>query len=163
MALSSHCGSFKEGFPEKEMGGVGKERRGSDGASECPGDTGQKRVKLLEGESTYNNWRRKVLGGSRRNYEVNRGVIVIVGRKTLQDLEMKPKNRVSKSLLLLNPAIIHEAPPHSNQASPSRIWASGAFPSPACVPAPSTGTQPRPIHLGHTLSVSAYRSEAPGL
>lgn len=66
---------------------------------------------------------------------------------------MKPKNRVSKSLLLLNPAIIHQAPPHSNQASPSRIWASGMFPSPARVPAPSPDMQCQALPLG---SCTAY-------
>lgn len=43
---------------------MGKETGGSHGASECPGDAGQRRVKLLEGESTYNNWRRKALSGT---------------------------------------------------------------------------------------------------
>ena len=52
---------------------------------------------------------------------------------------MKQKNRVPNSLLLPNPAIIREAPPRSNQASPPGVAVNGAFLSPACVP--STNTQ----------------------
>lgn len=74
---------------------------------------------------------------------------------------MKQKNRVSKSLLLPNPAIIHEAPPHSNQAIPSRIMANGAFLSPACVPSTNTQYQAYPPEL--STPFSGYKSEAPRL
>ena len=88
----------------------------------------------------------------RRSQEVNRGVTVIVGSKTLQDLEMKQKNRVSKSVLLPNPAIIDKAPPHSNQASPPGMAADKAFLSPARDP--STNTQHQAQQPGsHTAFV----------
>lgn len=64
----------KEGgvFRGKEDGG------GSDGASEGPGDAGQKKVKLLQEDSTYKSWKRKALCRTERSQEVNKGVTVIV-------------------------------------------------------------------------------------
>ena len=97
----------------------------------------------------------------RRSQEVNRGVTVIVGSKTLQDLEMKQKNRVSKSLLLPNPVIIDKAPPYSNQASLPGMAADKAFLSPARVP--STNAQHQAQQPGSRTAFVTLLIRAPRL
>lgn len=45
--------SHSRKFSRRRRWGMGKKRRGSEGASECPDDAGQRSVTLLKGESTY--------------------------------------------------------------------------------------------------------------
>lgn len=70
---------------------------------------------------------------------------------------MKQKYMVSKSLLLPNPAITHKVPPHSNQASPSRIVATGAFLSPAFVPSTNAQCQVHPSNQALHCQVTNQR------
>lgn len=67
---------------------------------------------------------------------------------------MEEKNRVSKSLLLPNPTISHEAPPHSNQASPVQDHSQWSISEPSLCP---FHKQPRSAPL------SGYKSETLGL
>ena len=97
----------------------------------------------------------------RRSQEVNRGVTVIAGSKTLQDLEMKQKNRVSKSLLLPNPVINDKAPPYSKKASPHGIKEDKSFLIPARVP--STNAQHQAQQPGSRTAFVTLLIRAPRL